>query len=345
MRRFAIVLALLCGNYAMAEPAGPALDKVNAWLLLLNNDLTAATVRKIADSEHDMVVVDYLPSQPHHAAYPMADTVAALKQGPNGRKRIVIAYLNVGQAEDYRSYWRKGWKPGAPGWILTTDPDGWPGNFPVAYWQPQWRAIATGLARDIAGAGFDGAYLDWVGGFQDATVERRAAQDGIDAADEMAALVQSVGEAARAINPNFKLIGQNAAPLLANATYLSAIDAVSHESVWFTWGGKALGDCPVPKTEAEAASPDFRAKLPPACRAAYDADPGSAMRFVGESYLLPMLRDAQTGGKVIFTVDYAGKTFNRSWVAERSRSFGFIPFVGSKDLKFVEEPAQRSKAK
>lgn len=339
MRRFAIVLALLCGNYAMAQPPGPALDKVNAWLLLLNNDLSAQTVRKIAASDHDMVVVDYLPSQPHHAAYPMAATVAALKQGPRGGRRIVIAYLNVGQAEDYRTYWRKGWKPGGPAWILTTDPDGWAGNFPVAYWRPEWRTIVTQLAHEIAETGFDGAYLDWVGGFQEQIVQRHAMHDGVNAQDEMAALVQAVGRTARAVNPQFRLIGQNAAPLLAKPDYLSAIDAVAHESIWFTWGGKALGDCPVPRTQAEAQSPGFRGGLSPACRAAYDADPGSAMRFAGEEALLPQLQTAQSAGKTVFTVDYAQEPNHQKLVTQRSRALGFVPFLGSKHLKTVEPPA------
>jgi cysteinyl-tRNA synthetase len=336
MRRFAAILMLLCGPYAMAEPARPALNSVQAWLLLLNNDLNPKTVREIAATRHDMVVIDYLPSQPHHTAYPMAETVSALRQGRDGRRRIVIAYLNVGQAEDYRTYWRKGWKVGAPDWILMNDPDGWAGNFPVAYWRPGWRQIVTGLAADIARAGFDGVYLDWVGGFQEETVQKAAAQAGLRADDEMASLVQAVRDAGQAVNPDFQIIGQNAAPLLANPRYLAAIDAVAHESIWFTWGGKAKSDCPVPRTHAEADAPTFRARLSPACRAAYDADLGSAMRYAGEEVLVPLLKSAQAAGKTIFSVDYTKDKSNLRGVSRRSRSLGFIPFTGEKDLKRVE---------
>jgi cysteinyl-tRNA synthetase, unknown class len=340
MRRFAFVLIYLVGTCAMADTGAPTLNKVNAWLLLLNNDLAPATVRQIAQSDHDMVVVDYLPSQPHHKAYPIHETVAALKRKPGGGRRLVIAYLNVGQAEDYRTYWRKGWRVGAPDWILMNDPDGWAGNFPVAYWRPGWRDIITGLARDIAGAGFDGVYLDWVGGFQEDTVKKAAAKDGVDPGAEMARLVQSVGQAARAIDPEFKLIGQNAAPLLQNPAYLAALDGVAHESIWFSWGGKALGDCPIPRTDAEAKSPEFRRALPAACRAAYDADPTSAMHFAGESYLLPYLRSAQSAGKTIFTVDYATTPANRASAARNSRNLSFVPFIGRKHLKDIEPAAQ-----
>lgn len=339
MRRFVAILALLCVPFASAKDEPMRLNQVNAWLLLLNNDLAPQTVRQIADSNHDMVVVDFLPSQPHHGAYPIRETVAALKRKPSESRRFVIAYLNVGQAEDYRTYWRKGWKVGAPDWILMGDPDGWAGNFPVAYWRPGWREIVTGLAADIASAGFDGVYLDWVGGFQEPAVQKAAAKDGVRADEEMAALVSAVRDAGRAVDPNFLIIGQNAAPLLNNPRYLAAIDAVAHESVWFTWGGRAKGDCPIPRTPAEAASPSFRAGLPPACRAAFDADPGSAMRFAGESFLVPLLKQAQSAGKVVFTVDYATAPGNRKRASMNSRVLGFIPFIGAKDLKSVEPAA------
>jgi cysteinyl-tRNA synthetase, unknown class len=339
MSRFTMILLLLCGGSAMGAPAAPKLHDVKSWLLLLNNDLTSATVAQIAASQHDMVVVDFLPSQPHHANRDMAKIVAELQRKPDGGRRIVIAYLNVGQAEDYRTYWRKGWKVGNPDWILMNDPDGWAGNFPVAYWQPGWREIVTGLAAKIAQSGFDGAYLDWVGGFQEDTVQKAARRAKTDPAAAMADLVAATGRAARAINPDFRLIGQNAAPLLENPVYLAALDGVAHESIWFTWGGTALGDCPVPRTEAEAGSAAFRDSLPPACRKAYDADPSSAMRFAGEANLVPVLSAALAAGKVIFTVDYTTKDYNRDAVAKRSRELGFRPFMGSKHLKDVQQPA------
>jgi uncharacterized protein (TIGR01370 family) len=339
MSRIPLILLLLWGGNAMAAPAAPRLHEVKTWLLLLNNDLAPETVARIAASQHDMVVVDFLPSQPHHAGHDMAATVEVLRRKPDGGRRIVIAYLNVGQAEDYRTYWRKGWKVGSPDWILMNDPDGWAGNFPAAYWRPGWREIVTGLAGQIAGAGFDGAYLDWVGGFQEETVQKAAAGAGIDPAQAMADLVASAGQAARAVNPDFRLIGQNAAPLLTNPIYLAALDGVAHESVWFTWGGAAHGDCPIPRTEAEAASKSFRDALPPACRKAYDADPGSAMRFAGEAYLAPILSAARAAGKAIFTVDYATNQENRRAAAKKSRDYGFTPFLGTKDLKVLEPPA------
>lgn len=63
------------------------------------------------------------------------------------------------------------------------------------------------------------------------------------------------------------------------------------------------------------------------------------MRYAGEDYLVPLLKSAQAAGKAIFTVDYASKQINRNEVAKNSRAMGFVPFLGSKNLKTVERPA------
>jgi cysteinyl-tRNA synthetase len=317
-------------------------DRVNAWLLLLNNDLEGPMVEQIERSSHDMVVLDFLPSQLAQTAYPMAATVARLKRKPDGGRRLVVAYLNVGQAEDYRSYWGKGWRVGRPAWILGDDPNGWQGNFPVAYWRPEWRAIVGGLAREMAAAGFDAAYLDWVGGFEDDAVIAQAKRDGVDAQAEMAALVAHVRAQAKSIAPGFRLIGQNAATLLSRQDYVAAIDAVAQESIWYTWGGGEggpEGDCPVPRTHAEAESQAFVKGLPPACRRARASDRFSQMRFAGEEAFLPGLRLAQAAGKTIFTVDYAMSPSNRQIAASKSRALSFVPFLGRKNLSSFEPPA------
>lgn len=320
-----------------------ALAAVQSWLLLLNNDLEPNMVSQIAASAHDLAVIDFLPSQDWAKAYDMAGTVRALKRKPDGGRRLVIAYLNVGQAEDYRAYFRKGWKPGKPSWILSLDPDGWPGNFPVAYWNSEWQSIIAGpagLLDKIVAAGFDGIYMDWVSGFQDDAVMAAAKRDGVDPAAEMARWIARISLTAKAHAKDFLLIGQNAAPLLANQLYLDSIDAASHETIWFAWAGEGKndpkGDCPVPASLAELSSKAYLDSLSPVCRRIRDSDPGSAMRFVGEANLVPSLQAAQAAGKAILTVDYALQPQNIQTVASKSRSLGFKPFVGEKDLKVFQ---------
>ena len=341
--RFAtlIVFAMLCAVFRAnaAEDAPVMLADVKNWLLLLNSDLDDRTLQRIEAQPFDMVVVDHLSSQKGVAPEASARVVERLKHAPDGTRRLVIAYLNIGQAEDYRTYWQKGWRVGKPSFVLGTDPDGWEGNFPVAYWQAAWREIITGprgLVRDIQAAGFDGLYLDWVGGFEDENVMRAAGRDGKDARREMIAWVRDVATEAKAGDHPLLVIAQNAAPLLEDEDYVAAIDAVAHEDIWFTGAdGLAEGDCPVPRTAAEVGSPGFLERLNAACRKSHDKDPASAMRFAGEEVLVPLLMRAREAGKPVFTVDYALRPQNVAAAREASRRFGFIPFVGARNLNTI----------
>jgi cysteinyl-tRNA synthetase len=272
----------------------------------------------------------------------MRATVTTLSRKPNGERRIVIAYLNIGQAESYRTYWKKGWRVGKPNWILGTDPDGWEGNFPVAYWRAEWKALIAGeggLIDQIRDAGFDGLYLDWIGGFEDDNVIKRAKRDGVDPRIEIIRWVGEVSARAKAISPQLLVIAQNATALLTDAYYLSVIDAVAHEDIWFTGADSGPeGDCPVPRTTAEVGTKEFVASLNAACRRAFRRDAANAMHFVGEDAIVPNLELAKSSGKAIFTVDYAIETRNIATAAERSRALGFIPFVGARALKTLVPP-------
>mgnify|MGYP003109633024 FL=1 len=86
----------------------------------------------------------------------------------DGGKRLLISYMSIGEAEDYRFYWQDEWDKKELNWIDSENPN-WPGNFKVRYWNDDWKKIILGESNSytqiILNAGFDGVYLDIIDGF------------------------------------------------------------------------------------------------------------------------------------------------------------------------------------
>jgi uncharacterized protein (TIGR01370 family) len=160
----------------------------------------------------------------------------------------------MGQAEDWRWYWEKDWKIGDPEWIVGKDPNDWEGNFPVAFWYPEWENIVIygnkgrSQVNETLDAGFDGIYMDWVEAFSDDSVLEKVQKDfGLnrkdakrEAAKMMLDFIAKIRSHARATNPDYLVVAQNASDLYEYdpARYESIIDAIALEAIWID----GLGD-------------------------------------------------------------------------------------------------------
>ena len=112
-------------------------------------------------TDYDILIID-----PFYEDFPLSrEEVESLKVKANGGSRLVIAYMSVGEAEDYRYYWNPDWSVKPPSWLLGENPE-WPGNFKVRYWEEGWREVVYGYLGRVMEAGFDGAYLDVVDAFE-----------------------------------------------------------------------------------------------------------------------------------------------------------------------------------
>ena len=198
----------------------------------------AAAVAKLAAGGRDWIVLDasFSTDEPWTAA-----DLASIRAGKTGRK--VIAYLSIGEAEDYRAYWQTSWKTSPPAFLLGENPE-WKGNFRVKYWQADWQKLILADVDKIMATGFDGVYLDIVDGFE--TFE----QNGNDFIDDrvnpetkqsyrrdMVDWVKAVAARVRKTNSAALVIPQNGTQLFAHADFLAAVDAVGVEDL-FTKGDK-----------------------------------------------------------------------------------------------------------
>ena len=198
-----------------------------------------------------------------------------MRPRPGQPERIILAYLSIGEAEDYRYYWQQGWTekqvdvasverptgflgapdgrtlgvpdkrkpparllPEAPPWLAGENPE-WRGNYLVRYWDAAWQNLIFGspgayLERIIA-AGFDGVYRDKVDANDDWQPTRRTARR------EMVQFVEAIAVYARALQPGFLIVPQNAEELLVFPDYVRTIDAIAKEDLVFDKGQRRDG--------------------------------------------------------------------------------------------------------
>ncbi len=113
----------------------------------------------IAETNYDLIIIDLFYDNVPFSA----DEIQLLKTKANGGKRLVIGYLNVGSAENWRYYWHKNWKLNSPAWLMKKYA-GYDNEIYVQFWNPEWQKIIYGnensYLKKIINAGFDGAYLD-----------------------------------------------------------------------------------------------------------------------------------------------------------------------------------------
>lgn len=243
----------------------------------------------VARSDLDLVVLD--PIVEGNRLQIAGDS--PLRRKPGGGRRLVLAYLSVGEAESYRPYWRASWRTEPPPWLGPENPN-WPGSFAVRYWDATWRDLVLGpggALDQVIAAGFDGVFLDRVDAYGDWPGE------GVRAQRAMSALVQAIAERLRARTPKGLIMSQNAEPLLADASFRQAIDAVSKESLLYNLRGPNQ-----PNTADDVA------------------------------WSLHYLKQAQSAGLPVFAIEYLDDPALRAEALDRLTALGMVPFFGRRLL-------------
>ena len=310
----AAVAFLWCGAMPAAcqtVGATPAKIVIRSWGYQLSNVEPA----EIAASNFDAVVIDYARDGTQKNALTAVD-IERMKVKPDGSRRVVLAYLSIGEAEQYRYYWnsRWNWLWGwyrtffGPKWLGAENRD-WKGNFAVRYWMDEWQTLICGpgnsyLGRIIA-AGFDGVWLDKV----DSAFEAVAATNKT-AADDMVTFVTRIATRARSERPGFLIIPQNGEELLTNPQYRSMVDGMGAESLLF-------GD----PDEKKPTAPDVQRKR------------------------LPLLSSLVAEGKPVLAVEYLDDPAPIAVARQRLQQMGFAPHFADRsldNLRVTDVPSARA---
>ena len=122
-------------------------------------------VNALKNTNYDLLIIDLFFNDEQLTE----NDVLSIKLKNNGHKRLVVCYMSIGEAEDYRYYWQKRWNNSPPSWLLDENPD-WPGNYKVKYWDIEWKSIIFGASdaflNRILDSGFDGVYLDIIDAYE-----------------------------------------------------------------------------------------------------------------------------------------------------------------------------------
>jgi len=157
-----------------------SLAQARNFLFLINPEAFSGKesfLSALGRTNYDLIVVDAFADGPGGPEWLEAADIRSLKRKAGGGSRLVICYLSIGEAEDYRYYWDRSWdrngdgRPdaGAPQWLGAENPN-WKGNYKVRYWDAGWQAILFGSEESyldqILSRGFDGVYLDIIDAFE-----------------------------------------------------------------------------------------------------------------------------------------------------------------------------------
>ena len=308
-----------------------ALHDVRFWAYQLQGIEQGGAVDALVASRYDLLVLEPTQTDADNADFDAAGMVTALHASDSSyadRGKLVIAYIDIGEAEDWRYYWQADWvaptetAAGSPDFMIRPDPDGWAGNYPVAYWDERWKDLIIynddSLLQHALDAGFDGIYMDWVEAYSDEAVVAAAEADDVDPVEEMVEFIREIRDYARQQNADFLIIPQNATELAELADdYLDLIDAIGQEQIYFDgdadtiWSDEDSGDVRVPAT-GDGYSTEYY-----------------------ERTLEPFL----AAGKVVLSVDYAQEPDNVEEAYTRAAAQGYVPYVSLRSLSRLTETA------
>ncbi|TWU00143.1 hypothetical protein Pla108_10870 [Botrimarina colliarenosi] len=343
----ALLFAASLPAHAETFPTADGPVEVDNWAYLLQR----AEPARLAAARHDLLVIDFArfgdgaskftPQEIHDMQH------SSDGPGGDGQRKVVVSYLSIGEASDFRDHWRAEWTrngsanqpltAAAPAWLGPFNPD-WPESRKVRYWDPEWQAVIfndakTGWLDQIVAQGFDGAYLDIVdayyfwgnessgGGTSPAAKRPGDPADGQDAARRMARFIVEMTRHARQSHPKFFVIPQNGEFLLNDLRHGSAPepgdDALAAEYL------DAIAAIGIEDTY-------YRGDDDENNRLAIDTDKVAVLK-----------QDFLAAGKPVLVVDYINQPAKVADFQKRARADGFIPYAApTRALDRLAAPAR-----
>jgi cysteinyl-tRNA synthetase len=229
---FVVILVIIVGLEWMKNQSNEdaqELSTIKIWAIQLQD----ANPRIIAASGFGLVVIDYSKDGLEEGRY-SPEEIQKIKD--NGV--IPIAYLSIGEAEDYRFYWDEEWNTSTPEWVGKENPE-WKGNYAVKYWDDNWKSILHNYLDKIIEQGFSGVYLDKIDEFEHWADPNNSEDEYLhdeEAAKRMINMILDIANYSRnRADGEFHIIPQNGERILEydDGTLLNIISGWSGEDLFY----------------------------------------------------------------------------------------------------------------
>lgn len=230
---FLILIVVISG----CHKGEAVLSRVDSWVYQLQN----ANPEEIVESNVDLIVMDYSRDGTEAGEYSQEDINMIKESGI-----LPIAYISIGEAENYRFYWEGTWEVNPPDW-LGKENSQWPGNYAVKFWSDDWKEIVFSYIDRIIEQGFSGLYLDKVDEYEywcDSSNNEALLLNEEEVADSMVEFIQEIKEYCTDKKEDFILIPQNGEGLiqLSNGKILESVSGWGVKDLFYSGINPVSGD-------------------------------------------------------------------------------------------------------
>ncbi|MBF0252624.1 MAG: endo alpha-1,4 polygalactosaminidase [Candidatus Omnitrophica bacterium] len=192
----------------MKEGCASTLANVNKWFILLDYSLGEEEFDNAVFDNYQMIILD-------------ADSYPDFS-GTNRENKKILAYVSLGEAEDYRAYWEK---INQKAWVFSLNED-WEGNYPVDVRSGEWQDIILNeVIPEIVRKGFDGLFLDTIDTAE--WLEETFPEQFPGAKKSMADLIIKI----RKMYPDLVIVTNNGLTVINDDEVYSLIDGILVEDV------------------------------------------------------------------------------------------------------------------
>ena len=249
---------------------------------------------------NDLATRDFMTTVVDNIETPLSEAQIDALQGQG--KQLWV-YTSIGEAASFHEYYVNGnWGQNPPDFIIGQNPEFF-SAFRVKFWDPDWQEVVITRMENLMAKGFNGVYMDVIDTYlvPDVRAAYEAEFPNGNIQQAMTDFIVNISEHMKELNPDFRIIAQNATallnldpintldqPLNPNTRFIDAIDALAKESTF------VLGE------------------LTPPPWGPYDA------RYV---------QNVLDAGKLVIGLEYPSGQFAENYAWENALNAGYIPYL------------------